>query len=125
MRQRLKKRADSNDEVQGIPTAAGLIGVDPPWHPQNSGNVHHVERQVKANQEQPKMPFAEAFTQHSASHFGVPVIKRCEECEQNSAHNHVVKVRHDKIGEAKLPIERRGGHHDASQACNKELEKKS
>src|SRR6266478_1304563 len=31
------------------------------------------------------MPFAEAFTEHSASHFGIPVIERGEEREQTSA----------------------------------------
>src|SRR5580692_7066155 len=77
----LNKRTDSDDEVQGVPTATGLICVDPPWHPENAGNVHHVERHVKANQEQPKMQFAEAFAQHSAGHFGIPVIKCCKKCE--------------------------------------------
>src|ERR1700685_1488585 len=90
-RERLNERADSDDEVQSIPTAPWLVSVDSAWHPQNAWNVHHVERQVKADEEKPEMPFAQTLTQHSASHFGVPVIERGEEREQNSAHTHVVK----------------------------------
>ena len=121
-RERLNERTDSNDEVQGVPTAAWLVGVDPTGHPENPGNVHDVERQVKADQEKPEMPFAQTLAQHSASHFGIPVIERGEEREQNSPYDHIVKVRHDKIGQAKLPIERRGGHHDSGQTGNEELE---
>src|ERR1700731_3711739 len=121
-RKRLNKRADGNDEVQRIPAAAGLVRVDPPWHSQNAWNMHHVERQMKANQKQPEMPFAKTFAQHSAGHFWVPVIKRGKEREQNSAHNHIMKVRHDKIRQAKLPIEWRGSHHDAGQPGDEKLE---
>src|ERR1700683_2896314 len=47
----LNERADGYDEVQSIPTAPWLVGVDPTGHPEHSRNVHYVERQVKANQE--------------------------------------------------------------------------
>src|SRR5580698_609983 len=73
-REGLDKRADRNDEVQSIPTPPWLIGVDPAGHAKQSGNVHDVERQVKADEEEPEVPFAEALTQHSASHFRIPVI---------------------------------------------------
>src|SRR5216684_3189923 len=46
----LNERADSDDKVQGVPTAAGLIGVDPAWHAEQSWNVHHVKRQVEPDQ---------------------------------------------------------------------------
>src|SRR3984957_5950707 len=118
----LNKRADRNDEVQGVPTAPGLVGVDSTGHAQYAGDMHDVERQVEANQEQPEMPFAQTLAQHSASYFGIPVVERGEDCEQDSAYNHVMKVRHYKIGQAKLPIERRGGLQDACQTRNEELE---
>src|SRR5580692_4029201 len=118
----LNERADCDEQVQGIPTTAGLIRVDSPWHPQNARNVHHVERQVKANKEKPEMPIAQTLAQHSTSHLGIPVIERREEREQNSAYDYIMKVRHYKIRQAKLPIEGRGGHHDASQTGDEKLE---
>ena len=62
------------------------------------------------------MPFAEAFAQHSAGHFRIPVIERAEEREQNSANDYVMKVRHDEIGKTKLPIERAPPLHNAGEA---------
>ena len=69
--------------------------------------MHHVEGQVKADQEKPEMPFAETFAQHSSGDFRVPVIEGGKERKQNSADDHVVKVRDHEVREAKLPIERR------------------
>ena len=50
---------------------------------------------------------AEAFAQHSSGDFRIPVIECGEQREQNSAHDHVVKVRDDEVRNAKLPIEGR------------------
>src|SRR6202046_312156 len=58
----LDKRADRYDEVQTIPTPARLVGVDSTGHPEQSGNVHYVERHVEANQKKPEMPFAQTLT---------------------------------------------------------------
>jgi hypothetical protein len=59
----------------------------------------------KPDQEKPEMPFAESLAQHSACHLRIPVIERAEESEQNSANDYVMKVRHDEIRKAELPIE--------------------
>src|SRR5499433_2767420 len=69
------------------------------------------------------MEFAQAFTQHPSSEFRVPVIKCSEQGEQNSANDHVMKMRDDEIRAAKLPVERRGGQHNACKPGNQELEK--
>src|ERR1700756_1787695 len=108
-RNRLNKCTDRDQQIQGVPTTAGLIRIDSSWHPQNARNVHHVERQVESDQEEPEMPFAEAFTQHSAGHFGVPVIESGKQRKQNSPYDYVVKVSDNEVRETKLPIDRRAG----------------
>src|SRR5262244_4611293 len=77
---------------------------------------------MKPDHKQPEMEFAESFIQHASSDFRVPVIKCTEEGEQNSADDHVMKMRDDEIRTAKLPVERRGGQHNACKPGNQELE---
>src|ERR1700734_1067833 len=43
----LEENSDGHNEVPSVPTAAGLIGVDPSRHAQQSGDVHKVEGEVK------------------------------------------------------------------------------
>src|ERR1700722_4366964 len=117
----LNERADRNDEIQSVPTAPRFVGVDPARHPENARNMHHVKCEMKSDEEQPEMPFAETLTQHAASHFWIPIIKSGEEREQNSAHDYIMKVRYNEIREAELPVERRGGHHDAGQSGDEKL----
>ncbi len=119
---RLNERADADEQVQSIPTAARLVGVDSARHAQEAGNVHEVECQMEADQEQPEMPFAEGFIQHSSSHFWVPVIERGEDGKHNPAYHRVMKMRDYEIRQAKLPIEGGTRQHDAGQAGNQELE---
>ena len=56
MPSRLKDDADRHNEIPDIPAAAGLIGVDSSRHAQQPGDVHEIECQVKADQEQPEVP---------------------------------------------------------------------
>src|SRR5213593_686348 len=102
----LNECADRDDQVHRVPTAARLVGVDAARHAEQSGNVHYVKRHVKAEYEKPEMDFAQPFVQHSSSDFRIPVIECSEEREQNSAHDHVVKMRHNKVRETQLPIKR-------------------
>ena len=90
--------------------------------PEQSGDMHEIERQVKSDHEQPEVPFADRFIQHATGHLGEPIVKGAKDREEDSAHNHVVKVRDDKIGIAELPIERSDRERDAGQAAQSESE---
>src|SRR4051812_37583408 len=76
---RLDDGPDRDDEVQGVPAASWLVGVDAPRHPEQAGYVHHVECQVEADDEQPEMQFAETFAHQSSGDLRVPVIEGAEE----------------------------------------------
>src|SRR5262249_14196953 len=121
----LDKRSIRNDQVHCVPPAAGLVGVNAARHAEQSGEVHGVERQMESDHEEPEVPFAQSFAQHSSGELRVPVVKRAEEREKNSAHDHVMKVRHNKIRIAKLPIKRCRGQHDAGKAGDQKLKEKS
>ena len=84
-------------QVQRVPPAAGFVGVDAPRHAEQPGDVHHVERQVEADHEQPEVQLAQPLAQHPAGDFRVPVVERGEEREENAADDHVVEVRHDEV----------------------------
>src|SRR5215475_4633471 len=71
------------------------------------------------------MKLAQGFVKHSSNNFRVPVIKCSEERKKNSANDHVMKMRDDEIRAAKLPVERRGGQHDARKPGDQELEQES
>src|SRR6202046_5256845 len=117
----LKEHADGDEQIPGIPSAAGFIGVDSARHPQHSGNVHQIKGQMKTNQKQPEMPLGQRLVVHPAAHFREPIIERAENREQNCADDHVVKMGHYKVRGAELPIERRRREHDSSQARDQEL----
>src|SRR5262249_16639432 len=121
----LNEGADRDDKVQHVPTAPRLVRVDATRHAQQSRNVHYIKREVEADQEQPEMPFTQTLPQHPASQLRVPVIKRAKGGKQNSAHDHVVKMRDDKIGKAQLPIDRHRRLYDAGETCDQELKQKS
>src|SRR5882724_1998664 len=114
----LNECPDTHEKVHRVPTPAGLVGVDSPRHSEHAGNMHHVKRQVKADQEKPEMQLAEAFVEYSSGDFWIPVINCAEEGEQDSAYDHIVKVRDDKIRAAQLPIEGCRAKHYAGEAGN-------
>src|SRR5215469_14456083 len=70
------------------------------------------------------MELAQGFVEHPSGDFRVPVIKCTEECMDNSANNHVVKMRDDEIRAAKLPVERRRAQHDAGETSSQKLKQK-
>jgi len=69
------------------------------------------------------MEFAQSFVEHFSSNFRVPVIKCGKERKENSTNDHVVKMRDDEIGAAKLPIERRRAQHDAGDGQRSKTER--
>src|SRR5262245_321728 len=93
----LNECPDCDDQVQCLPAWTGLVGVDASRHAQNSGYVHDIEGQVKADHKKPEMPFAEAFTEHSAGHLRVPVIESGKQREQDSANDNVMKVSDNEV----------------------------
>src|SRR5208337_4906326 len=100
----LDERADGNDPVEGFPPWTGLVGVDTARHSENPGKVHHVECHVKPEQEKPEMELTQRFVEHCSCDFRIPIIKGGKKREEDSTDDHIVKVRHDEVGEAKLPI---------------------
>src|ERR1700731_2566702 len=112
----LNECANRGNEIPYFPAAAGLVRINAARHAKYTGNVHPVEGEVKPDEEQPEMQLTQAFAQHPSRHFWEPVIEGGKKTKQNSADDHVGKVRDDKIGVPQLPIEGRGGQHDAGQA---------
>ena len=55
--------ADGRDHVRDLPTPVRQIGVDPPRHAHQPGQVHRQEGQVHAGEHQPEHPFAEPLAE--------------------------------------------------------------
>ncbi len=121
----LKDGSDADDEVQSVPAAAGFVSVDPSGHAEQTGDVHEVEREVKADEEEPEVPLAERVAHHLAGDFGIPVVEGAEEREDDRSDEHVVEVGDDKVGGAELPVERSGREHDAGKTGDEELEEEA
>ncbi len=84
--------------------------------------MHGVKGQVKPNHEQPKVQLPEGFIQHPPGDLGIPVVNCAEDAKQDSAYDHIVKVRDDEVGTSELPVKRRGTEHDAGKAGDQKLE---
>ena len=93
----LEENSDGHDEVPGVPTTARLIGVNSSRHAQQSRDMHEVEGQVEADDEEPKVQLTERLAVHLPRHLREPVVKGSEESKENAAHNHVVKMCDHKI----------------------------
>src|SRR5208282_1569249 len=78
-----------------------------------------------ADHEQPEMQFAEGFVHHPARNFGIPIVESSEKGEQDSANDHIVEVRNYKVRAAQLPVEGRGGQHDAGKPGDQELKQEA
>ena len=121
----LEDGAAGDDQVQHPPAAVGFVGVDAARHAQQAGNVHEVEGEMEADDEEPEVPLAELLREHAAGHLRIPVIEGGKDHEENGADQHVVEVRDDEIGVAELPVEGRDGEHDAGEAGDEELEEET
>ncbi len=83
--------------------------------------MHEIERQMKADKKQPEMQLPQCLVVHSSGHLREPVIKSAEQTEQDSTHDHVVKMRDNKIRVSELPIEWRCAQHDPGESGDQEL----
>src|SRR5262249_31368242 len=120
----LKDDSNGSDQIQYLPAAPGVVGVDPSGHAQQSRYVHCVEGQVESDEEQRDMPEAELLVQHSPGGLRIPVVDPAKYTEQHAADQHVVKMRHDEVRIGQLPIKRHSGQHNACQAGNQKLKQK-
>src|SRR5580658_4164265 len=111
----LNHSSDGDDQIEKVPTAVRLIGVDRPWHPQKTEKVHGIERDMEANRKEPEMPFAERLVHQSPGGFGVPVIDACEDTEDNGTDQHIMKMCDHEIRVMELPVPRGHREHDSSQ----------
>src|SRR5260370_26211336 len=87
--------------------------------------MHEVKSQMEANEKQPEMQLSEQLVVHATGCLGIPVIASSEEAEQNSTHNHVMKVSNYEIRIRQLPIEGGRAEHDPGESSEEELEQKS
>src|SRR5262249_8122979 len=85
------------DQIDGFPASATGIGVDAAWHSQNAGEVECVKSDMEANHQQPEMPLAQSFAQHPSSGLWKPIVDGCKKRKEQSAKQHVVKVRDDEV----------------------------
>src|SRR5207247_8402113 len=91
-------------------------------HAEKPGDVHAIERQVEADEEEPEVQPAERLAVHPSRNFREPVIEGGEYREEDCAHDDVVKVRDDEVRIPEVPIERRGPEHDPGESGDEELE---
>src|SRR6266571_5053679 len=87
---RLKDDADGYEQIPGVPTAAGLVRIDPPGHAQHSRDMHEIERQVETDEEKPKVQSCERLVIHPPSRVREPIIESGEDREEDAANNHVM-----------------------------------
>src|ERR1700738_3596187 len=55
----LEEHANGHDEIQGVPAAPGLVGIDSARHSEKAGNVHEIEGEVESDEEEPEVEFTE------------------------------------------------------------------
>src|SRR5438132_2787316 len=118
----LEHYADRHQEIPRVPTAPGLVGVYSPRHAEKPGDVHAIERQVEADEEETEVQPAERLAVQPSREFREPVIEGGEYREEDCAHDDVVKVRDDEVRIPEVPIERRGAEHDPGESGDEELE---
>src|SRR6185437_11170997 len=121
----LEQDSDGHNHVPGFPPSVWFIGVDATRHPQNSRAVHEIKREMKADEKEPKMPFAEGLVEHPSGHFGKPVVEGAKDGKKDSTHDHVMEMCYHKIGATELPVEGRGSEHYSRQTGDEKLEQKA
>ena len=55
----LEDGSAGDDEIPDHPSAVGLVGVDAARHAQKAGDMHEVEGEMEADEEDPEVPLAE------------------------------------------------------------------
>src|SRR5215467_14753922 len=80
----LKESPNRRDHIVDFPTAAGVIGINAPRHPEDPGYVLRVESEMKADEEKPEMPQAQFLVKHPAHRFGIPVVNGGKDGERKT-----------------------------------------
>src|SRR6266404_8221286 len=82
------------------------------------------EGHVKSNDHEPEGPFTEPLREHAAAHFRKPILQATDDCEDDRAYRHKVKMCDEKVAVLSLPIERHNSVADSSDPGDKELNEK-
>src|SRR6266446_9813966 len=83
------------------------------------------EGHVKSNDHEPERPFTEPLREHATAHFRKPILQATDDCEDDRAYRHKVKMCDKEVAVLSLPVERHAGMTDSGQARDKELNEKS
>src|ERR1700722_3030699 len=103
----LEEDADGHDQIQGVPTTPRLVGINAAGHSEKAGNVHEIEGQMEADDEEPEVQFAECLVVHLSGHLRKPIIKGAKRRKKNRAYDDVMKVCDDEVGIPEVPREGR------------------
>src|SRR5580704_25902 len=117
----LERDSNAGNQIEYLPAAARVVGIDPAWHAQKTGYVHGIECQMKPDKEQGYLPHREPLAHHSTSSFGIPIIDAPKYRKEHSADQRVVEVGDDEIRIGQLPVERRARQHDAGKPRDQKL----
>ena len=117
--------AERLDLVELGPTHVGRVGVHAPWHAADAHQMHGKERDLEAQKEEPEADLSERFAEHPAGDFREPVRDGREEREHRATNQHVVEVRHHKVGVVKLKIDGNRGDEHAGHAAHDEREEEA
>src|SRR3546814_9922942 len=60
------KSADRGKEVRYLPIAAGQVGIHPPGHAHEAGEVHGQKSHMHPNEHQPENPLAQRSEEHTS-----------------------------------------------------------
>src|ERR1700692_3996050 len=121
----LEEDADSYDQIQGVPTAPRLVGINAARHSEKAGNMHEIDGQMEADDEEPEVQFAESLVVHFPGHLRKPIIEGAKSRKKNAAYNDVMKVGDHEVGIPEVPREGHGAQHYAREASNQELKEKA
>src|SRR6266498_510671 len=80
---------------------------------------------MEADREKPKMPKPQFAVQQPAESFRVPVVEAREERVEETANQHIMKVRDDEVRIRKLPVEGCNCEHDSRQTGNQKLKQEA
>src|SRR5258706_4067567 len=88
----LKDDAYRYDQIPDVPTATGLIGIDPSRHSEHSRDMHEIECKVETDEEKPKVQPCERLVIHLPGSLREPIIECAENTKEDATDNHVVQV---------------------------------
>ncbi len=109
--------ANGGDQVGQVPAQPCFIGVHPPGHAQQTGQVHDQEGGVETYKGQPEAPARKCLRRHAPGQVRQPVVDAGHQGEEHAAHQHIVHVRHHKVGVVHLPVKGYQRQHHAGQTA--------